>query len=524
MKKRIMSMFALLLFIVAIMPQSKVVKAATTEITTNVNIYKLQADSYNSLTGIVNQDGIAITDLNTLGKNVRGLAGVTFTAKEITETAYKNYLTKIPSSPATEDLISGSQDIVLPQTVETGLTSWTVVNNLVNGKVQPKYYVVYETNKPSDVSSSIAVPFVIAFPMTKSDGSQYLSEVNIYPKNTTGALPIAGKDVTKLGNNSSSYNVGEEVPFILKGSLPTNIGDYQSYNFIDTLDTDYDASKIGDTTTEVISGTTKLDATTDYKVNVTGQVVKVSLTQEGIKKLTGVSPKGQITDPNVLDNASDQSNTPFIQVTIKPTLKGTAKIGTEIINNFKISYDNNSQDTNLNEVETAYSNNVTVTTGGKVFKKTKSDGSALADAQFNILENGTIITWTTALIEANNQAISDGKFLPATVGQPIIFKSSSDGTFEIKGLAYSAQGQNGTEASTYVLNETVAPAGYQILTQTIDLTIDANSYTATPQQIVNNLRPIIPATGGIGALIFIIGGIVLVSYAYYGYKKEVAKN
>ena len=59
--------------------------------TTTVNIYKLQADSYNieivNSNGIANKDGEALANYDNLGKNVKGLAGVQFKRYKIKDTS-----------------------------------------------------------------------------------------------------------------------------------------------------------------------------------------------------------------------------------------------------------------------------------------------------------------------------------------------------------------------------------------------------------------------------------------------------
>ncbi|HER9403186.1 TPA: hypothetical protein VM319_001712, partial [Streptococcus pyogenes] len=65
---------------------------------TTVKIYKLQADNYTDAVlkdnGLRNENGDVI-DFKNLGRNVRGLSGVTFTAFKITDDATKDDLKKL---------------------------------------------------------------------------------------------------------------------------------------------------------------------------------------------------------------------------------------------------------------------------------------------------------------------------------------------------------------------------------------------------------------------------------------------
>ena len=89
------------------------------------------------------------------------------------------------------------------------------------------------------------------------------------------------------------------------------------------------------------------------------------------------------------------------------------------------------------------------------------------------------------------------------------FKVKGGGTVNVKGLA----------AGTYTVKETATSAGYNMLTDVITVTIDANgdvSYTCGSNTgsgeipVENNAGSELPSTGGIGTTIFYIAGAVLV--------------
>lgn len=150
---------------------------------------------------------------------------------------------------------------------------------------------------PDTVSSAVAVPFFATFPMVKSDGTGYLSEVHVYPKNVQGDIPKPGKDVEKIGNDDGSYKIGDDIDFILKGSIPSNIQDYETYNLVDTFD-----SQLTPNTTDV----TEQDKPTKKKVTV-------KLTDAGIQKLATVDLAKR--DVAVVDGQNETANSadaPFV--------------------------------------------------------------------------------------------------------------------------------------------------------------------------------------------------------------------
>ncbi len=89
--------------------------------------------------------------------------------------------------------------------------------------------------------------------------------------------------------------------------------------------------------------------------------------------------------------------------------------------------------------------------------------------------------------------------------------ATTTGLIDIKGLDYGS----------YKLTEILAPTGYALLGAPIDFTVDATSYnTTSPTQITNNLNPSIPATGGIGSVIFVLVGLAIMGVAVFGLKKR----
>lgn len=242
----------------------------------------------------------------------------------------------------------------------------------------------------------------------------------------------------------------------------------------------------------------------------------MTLTQSGLTKLkenVGTTPTA------ATDLAKVTAAGGFLDVEIKAMINDSATMGTKISNTFTLNYDNTTN--NTADSKSLTSNEVNVHTGGKIFTKVAGDKSTtgLPGAQFTIKAGTGNLQWTPELVAANKDALIAGKFMVGGIPSSpknlaptgdVVLLSDKDGKFEIKGLAYG----------NYSLTETVAPAGYVKLAEPIAFTVDAESYR-TNQNVVNNVNPSIPNTGGIGSVIFIIVGLLLMVMAYKGYQRYV---
>lgn len=96
--------------------------------------------------------------------------------------------------------------------------------------------------------------------------------------------------------------------------------------------------------------------------------------------------------------------------------------------------------------------------------------------------------------------------------------SATTGYFEVKGL----------EPGTYHLKETKAPEGYALITDSIEFTVSDGSWNDTQgidgHTPIKNKKVVIPQTGGIGTIIFTIGGLSIMAFALVGMTKRKNKE
>ena len=326
-------------------------------------------------------------------------------------------------------------------------------------------------------------------------------------------------------NDVADYNIGDDVPFELIGTLPQNLDLYKTYHYIfhDTLSAGL-TYKEGSLKVYVVD--TEKDIENDNNVisesayNLTVENQKIEVAFDNIKAVDGVAAGKKIV------------------VRYEATLNKNAVIGL---------------DGNKNEVYLEYSNNPnhdgegdkgkTPTDEVLVFTYeldvTKIDGATagdnpkkLAGAKFvlknadekyvKVDENGKVIGWTDKKPDKEKPEDAAG-----------ILTSNNDGLFKVVGL----------DAGIYYLEEVEAPAGYNILKGEIELKVLATtkndqswtngkasdaltalkikvgndaetdgdlSHGIVSATVQNNKGGTLPETGGIGTTIFYLTGTILI--------------
>lgn len=534
--------------------------------TTSVVVHKLQADSYKGVPdkGYPHNGGsLTQEQLDTLGTNVKELDGVTFTYYKVTEEQFKKFLAA-PGKYNTTDLVE-AEGLTAKGTIKTEGGKGATVDLTEDG-----YYWFVESDKPDTVSSSIAVPFGISIPVMNQIkvgdhevGTVYLKKVHVYPKNVTGTEPTPKKTVGNEVNKNESHNVGDLHTWFLQTTIPGNIGDYKKIVLNDVfykgltykgnveVYLGYDGITQGKVTLDENTDYTIVQPAVDKKFTKeigsttevpTDEKFSITLTEAGIQKLAA-------NYQTVKTAAADKEVK--LYATVQTVINEDAKMGTDIPNEFDLTFKTKDGDEKNKKPDTP----PTVNTGGKKFVKVSESEvtKTLPGAVFELYDGETQIKWTQALIDANKEAITAGKFASdangtvltaATVGEPIYLMSDANGLFEIKGLEYSSWKKTELDGSEteikheYKIKEVKFPEGYAgdkantIFTFTVDKDSYKNDATGYPENthdeqgnmLVKNKDLTIPPTGGIGTVIFAIAGIALMAGAFVAIKRRSAEE
>ena len=300
MKKRFLSLIIALAMMVGVFTP---LLSSADETKTKVNIWKLQADSYKGVPQ--DHDGSKIEDYTSLGTNVRGLKGVEFSYYTVTAAQLE---TLKASKPATADAVKkalGAKFTQEPTKLALTDKEGKVTVDLANG-----YYWFIETATPANVTTNgaHAVPFPLILPQVKlvkdkegkvtaDPSGEYMTELNIYPKNTT-TTPKVDKDFEGLANpekprseedknnNKRDYTLGDDVPYEIKTVIPAHT-EYGSVYWSDemteglTFNKGSLSIKIGETEyTQAQDATNKLSDIATIEDGVNG--FKLSLTTKGL--------------------------------------------------------------------------------------------------------------------------------------------------------------------------------------------------------------------------------------------------
>ncbi len=337
---------------------------------------------------------------------------------------------------------------------------------------------------------------------------------------TNGRIPITGKadmpTVDKTIQNegdAATSNLGETETFVITATMANNVSDFEVYKFV-----------IHDTMSKGLTYLNDAVVTIDG-VETNAFTVTATVNEDGTTTITA-----GCEDVKPLKVA----NSAVVVLTYSAKVNDDAKIGAEgNPNEVYLEFSNNPNWDGEGEVPTGKTptDKVVIFTFELDVNKVNKDGEALEGAQF-VLMNAD---------ETQVAKVNGGKFVKwvdlADVGV------NEDGTYpDVYTLTSDANGEfavSGLKDGTYMLKETKAPAGYNILKNSIKLVIAAEITDTEDVQsldkltiavdngeavegdaatgivetdVENKAGVMLPTTGGMGTTLFYaIGGILMLA-------------
>lgn len=446
------------------------------------------------------------------------LANITFDIYYVgTMDDYVNNRLGISAAPTEEDIAKYAKEENLVASVTTDANGLATCNF---GDAKAVYLVI--ERKDNTVVTTLQAPFFVAVPYADEVGA-YDYIVDVYPKNDIIEEDVEiEKDVTEIDNDHSTYDVGEEHTWIIQSSIPAGLASGKKYEITDALDYrltlksvdkvsvaydngtfDAETDPAGKTEDAANAETFVLTAEEDYTVTVSKDVdvenreidkFVVALTEAGMKKVA------EYVD-------ADYSNYE-IRVYFTAVIDENGEMDVEIPNQAHVDY-TNALDENFEDL----SNIPEVHTGGLNVKKLSEsvEGEVLSGAEFKLAEKAEgdeyddIITVNGEKVKVNYVSFYPSDNFAGEKTDTAI--TNENGEAFLYGIAYG----------DYYLIETKAPAGYNKLTEAVEVKVDKGTQNADEVEgtwniVINSQGVEMPSTGGMGTtILYIIGGVLVVA-------------
>lgn len=345
-------------------------------------------------------------------------------------------------------------------------------------------YYIYCTKKPAKVTnvtnSLVALPYYSNNSwVTTTDQTT----VNLASKVSTSPVQVTKTaDKTNVGDNDKTvtYTLTASTAGSLENKLTT-------YAITDTMD---NALTLNESSVVVKLNATTLTKGTDYTI-VKDYPYQDENKADKTATFAIVFTSTMLNSADFYDAVTaDAAKTVTVTYTADLNENAASKFATALPNTDGLYYGNNS---GMN-YEPGQTVNV-FTYGVNVAKVDGNTNTALAKAVFTVYTDAA----------ATNELKVDGKKVIATTGTDGKANFVLEGN--TKAFCFDAD-------LTYYVKETAAPAGYNINDSVFTVNIDTTKgVTQVNGDAIPNYKPVVPETGGMGTMMFTIGGAALIACA-----------
>ena len=423
---------------------------------------------------------------------------------------------------------------------ETDATGHTSASNMEQG-----LYLVVETRVPENVTSTCN-PFLISLPMTTVDGSEWLYDLTVYPKNQTGSPDLektvreskssTGKnngsltDITDGYAHTATASVGDIVDYQIISTLPTitsKASSLSEYIYVDTMSKGIKYNK-NDVVIEFFRDAGCTDKITTWDENSgkftatyndAANTMTIKMTETGLAEINEATT---VYTDSVKRGYSDCT----MRITYAATLTADAQMGDkDNPNTVTLTW----KRTNTTYYDTLEDCCHVYTYGIDVLKQFSDGKGNIQNVKFN-LHNDTDDCYIIADLKDGTYY---AKGITTKKADATTFVPNAQGHIVVKGL----------EDDIYSLVEVATDKGYVLLKESVKIvittkengvcekcgaklltasaTVNGKDITMTdgnaivPLTVINNPGFDLPRTGGYGTWMFTIGGVALLGAAAF---------
>ncbi len=329
-------------------------------------------------------------------------------------------------------------------------------------------------------------------------------DIEIYDKNE---VPDIEKTTTLVSN---SVEIGQKIPYTITGTVPSTVG-YNKYDYVVT-----------DTMSE------GLTFNNDIVVKVGNQVVYgEGAVGEGAAVQVKTSEIGAATFEITFDMTKFATGS-NVEISYSATVNEDAIDVDSVTNTAKLKYSNDPD--NDESTEESTEKKVTKYTASIIIDKVDADSKSDEDEDGNVTYSkklsGAEFVLTKTVSENGQSVTKYYKYTPAqeAEGATPAVEAKVEWVNDLNEATKATTDDNGAakfdglQDGQYTLVETKAPAGFNLLTEGVNVTVTGTTdETGEPvkvnltQVVENQAGTQLPSTGGIGTTIFyVVGGILVV--------------
>lgn len=367
---------------------------------------------------------------------------------------------------------------------------------------------IYMVEELPDVSRVAQAPFFLQIPGTSEDGAEAVYTVKILRKSVVDIVPELSVDVGGLDLLSASADAFRPHVRILRTDIPAGLGSAKKYTLSDTLPPQltyvWGSPVVKLYTTEGVERQLLWDShfyVSERTLIGDGEPkdhFTITFTRRGLAYIMEILGEGD--------------RIPELRVYYEAYLDEDAVPGAYVCSKARVEYMNRYGTGYIGEAESAG-----VCTGGIWLHSIDDAGTAMPGAKFRIAREATEAELADPGVKVV-RSIVDGReldlvFISFVPGRDLSVPKVDTVTTDGNGDAVFC----GLAHGTYYIAETEAPAGFDLLTEPIEVVIDDRSHRADDirdpaLQVVNPLF-VLPQTGGMDTTVLTVAGLSVVCCA-----------